>query len=88
MMADSDNLIICHKKLFDGDTNGASEYSGAIAKACLEDNAASVFLCQNHPSWPIDPSSEDIKITPRLRESLSLIGVRLLDHFIVGSDGV
>jgi DNA repair protein RadC len=41
----------------------------------------------NHPSGDPEPSQADRSLTRTLREALNLIGVRTLDHIIVGSDG-
>jgi len=57
-------------------------FSGAIS-----DNAVSIILCHNHPSGSLEPSSEDIEITRRLKLSGEILGIRLLDHVIVSSDG-
>ena len=45
-----------------------------------------MVIVHNHPSGDPDPSPEDIAITQRLRECAELLGVRLCDHVIVGSD--
>lgn len=46
--------------------------------------AASVIFVHNHPSGDPTPSREDLDITRRLREVGELIGVRVLDHIVVG----
>jgi DNA repair proteins len=53
--------------------------------ACLS-NAAAILLVHNHPTGDPNPSSEDIAITKRLRESGDILGIRVLDHIIVGDD--
>lgn len=50
----------------------------------LRDAAAAVIFVHNHPSGDPTPSREDVDITRRLREVGELIGVRVLDHIIVG----
>jgi DNA repair protein RadC len=46
--------------------------------------AAAIVLCHNHPSGDATPSKEDIEITQRLRATGELMGVRVLDHIIIG----
>jgi len=46
--------------------------------------AAAVVFCHNHPSGDATPSKEDIEITQRLRGVGELMGVRVLDHIIIG----
>lgn len=48
--------------------------------------AAAVVVAHNHPSGDPTPSPEDIAVTNRLIESSHIIGVRLIDHVIVGKD--
>ena len=47
--------------------------------------AAAVIVAHNHPSGDPDPSSMDISITARLEEASRIIGIRLLDHVIIGN---
>ena len=49
--------------------------------------AAKIILVHNHPSGNVNPSSEDIRITERIKQAGELMGIVLLDHIIVG-DGV
>ena len=45
-----------------------------------------MIFVHNHPSGEPEPSEADKKITIQLRESLSLVDVRVLDHIIVGAN--
>jgi DNA repair protein RadC len=51
--------------------------------ACLS-NAAALILIHQHPSGDSTPSSEDISITRRLKEAGEIMGIKVLDHIIVG----
>ncbi len=46
--------------------------------------AASVILAHNHPSGDPTPSSEDIAVTRRLVEAARILGLKVLDHVIIG----
>jgi DNA repair protein RadC len=50
----------------------------------IRHSAAAVIFVHNHPSGDPTPSQEDIAITRRLREVGDLIGVRVLDHIVIG----
>jgi len=50
----------------------------------IRESAAAVIFVHNHPSGDPTPSREDIELTRRLREVGELVGVRVLDHVIVG----
>jgi DNA repair protein RadC len=55
-----------------------------VFKAAIAGNAAAIILAHNHPSGDPAPSSEDIELTKRLREAGELIGIRVVDHVILG----
>ncbi len=47
--------------------------------------AFAVLVAHNHPSGDLEPSKEDIEITERLIETGKLLGIRLIDHIVLGS---
>jgi DNA repair protein RadC len=51
----------------------------------IRDAAAAVIFVHNHPSGDPTPSREDLEITRRLREVGEIVGVRILDHVIIGA---
>ena len=55
-----------------------------ILKSTILSNAASIMLVHNHPSGKLSPSEFDIALTDRIKQLSDLIGVRFLDHVIVG----
>jgi len=81
---DSQHRPIASEKLFYGTINASSVYPREVVKAALKHNAAAVLFAHNHPSGNPEPSQSDITITRRLKESLELIDVRVLDHLVVG----
>lgn len=58
-----------------------------LFKAGLENKAASVILCHNHPSGNVKPSEADIKLTRNLVECGKLMDIPVLDHVIVSQTG-
>lgn len=83
---DSRHHIITYEEMFYGTINSASVHPREIVRAALKHNAAAVILSHNHPSGIAEPSQSDERITKRLRETLALIDVKVLDHFIVGDN--
>ena len=69
-----------------GDTDDTEvRVIGAIRDMLLaEDGAAALILAHNHPSGNPTPSQADRSLTQRLKESLALVDVRVLDHIIIG----
>jgi DNA repair protein RadC len=54
-----------------------------ILAAALKLLATGVLIAHNHPSGNLKPSSEDIKITKKLKGALELMDIVLLDHIIL-----
>ncbi len=57
-----------------------------VFSSAVRMRAASLVLCHNHPSGDPTPSADDLEVTRRLREVGDLLGVRVLDHVIVGRE--
>ena len=77
--------ILDLRELFQGTIDGASVYPRVVVQQALELNAAAVVLFHNHPSGVAEPSHADEMITRRLKEALSLVDIRVLDHFVVSA---
>lgn len=56
---------------------------GIFQKALLL-NAVSIFLCHNHPSGDVTPPQPDIDATNQIKQAGEILGIRLLDHVIIG----
>ena len=76
--------IISYEEMFRGTIDGATVYVREVVKRALELNAAAIVAAHNHPSGVAEPSRSDRAITKRLVEGLSLVQVRVLDHFVIG----
>lgn len=70
-----------------GSLNSSIVHPREVFKVAILSNAASILIFHNHPSGNTEPSQEDINITKRLKEAGKLIGIELLDHIIIGSEG-
>ncbi|MFP8967524.1 RadC family protein [Pokkaliibacter sp. CJK22405] len=88
LFLDSQHRLISHEILFQGTIDSATVHPREVVKAALRHNAAAVIVAHNHPSGVAEPSQADERITLRLKEALTLVDVRLLDHFVVGDGEV
>ncbi len=86
LFLDNHHRVICFEELFQGTINSASVHPREVVKRVLTHNAAAVIISHNHPSGVAEPSHADKMITQRLKEALSLIDVRLLDHLVIGDN--
>jgi DNA repair protein RadC len=84
LFLDNRHRVLAFEELFRGTLNGTAVYPREVLKRALAHNAAAVILVHNHPSGVAEPSRADELLTTRLKEVLSQVEVRLLDHLIVG----
>lgn len=57
-----------------------------VLKNAVLRNAYGVVMCHNHPSGDVRPSGNDIDVTERLEKAGEIIGIKLIDHVIIGDD--
>lgn len=57
-----------------------------VFKGALLANAAAIALAHNHPSGDPTPSHEDIALTKQLMAAGEILGVRVLDHVVLGDE--
>ncbi len=84
LFLDNRHRVIAFEELFQGTIDGASIYPREILRRCLHHNAAAVIFAHNHPSGVAEPSRADRQITQRLKDALSLVDIRVLDHIVIG----
>jgi DNA repair protein RadC len=88
LFLDARNRVISFDEMFHGTIDGASVHPREVVRRALAHNAAGLIVAHNHPSGVAEPSRADRALTRRLRESVELVDVRLLDHFVVGDGEV
>ena len=88
LFLDNRHRTLNHEVLFTGTIDSASVYPRVIAQKALQHNASAIILAHNHPSGIAEPSRADVEITNKVKKALSLLEIRLLDHFIVGGGTV
>jgi DNA repair protein radc len=84
LFLDTRHRAIAFEELFRGTVDGAEVHPREVVRRALAHNAAAVIVGHNHPSGNPEPSAADRAVTARLKQSLSLVDIRLLDHFVVG----
>jgi DNA repair protein RadC len=84
---DAQHRVMASEELFSGTLTQTSVYPREVVKRALYHNAAAVIFAHNHPSGVAEPSQSDRMLTDALKQALSLVDVRVLDHFIVAGSG-
>lgn len=81
---DGKNRISCLEVVSIGSLNQSIVHPREVFKTALLSSAAAIILVHNHPTGDVTPSREDIEITRRLKEAGEILGIKILDHIIVG----
>lgn len=84
IMLNVKNKVIAIETISIGSLNSSIVHPREVFKAAIERASSSIILVHNHPSGDPTPSREDIEITKRLSESGNILGIKVLDHIIIG----
>lgn len=84
LMLDSKNRLIRDMRVSEGSLNASIVHPREVFNSVIRESASAVIFMHNHPSGDPTPSSEDLSITKRLRDGGELLGIRVLDHIIIG----
>jgi DNA repair protein RadC len=82
---DTRNRLLAERELYRGTLNRAAVEPRLILKEGLLRGAAAMIVFHTHPSGDPTPSAEDLAFTRRLAEAGEIVGIRLVDHLILGS---
>ncbi|EFB4472157.1 TPA: DNA repair protein RadC [Escherichia albertii] len=85
---DNQHRLIDYETAFIGSVRYIDIQPREIVKSALRCNAAAVILAHNHPSGYAEPSRQDRLITKKLKSTLELVDVRILDHLVVGHNDI
>jgi DNA repair protein RadC len=81
---DGKNRVVCMDVVSIGSLNQSIVHPRSVFMTACLSNAAAILLIHQHPSGDPTPTSEHISITRRLKEAGELMGIKVLDHIIVG----
>ena len=80
------NVAKGYKVISTGSLTASLVHPREVWSAAIHLTAAAVVFVHNHPSGDPTPSQEDIEITRRLKEVGDIMGVRVLDHIVLGDE--
>lgn len=86
LLLDTKNQIITKEIISIGTLNASIVHPRDVFKVAIKKNANSIILLHNHPSGDPTPSSEDVNVTKRLIEVGELVGIKVLDHIVIGDN--
>ena len=82
---DSKNKIISDEVISIGTLNSSLVHPREVFKEAIKNSANSIILVHNHPSGSTEPSDEDYRVNKVLIEAGELVGIKVIDHLIVGN---
>jgi DNA repair protein RadC len=84
LLLDGRNGVLGFNVVSIGSLTSALVHPREVFKPVILANAAAVILLHNHPSGSAEPSAEDQALTSRLEQAGELLGIKVLDHIVVG----
>ena len=86
LLLDGKNRILREVRISEGSLNQSIVHPREVFMPAVRESAAAVILVHNHPTGDPTPSREDLAITRRLREAGEIMGIKVLDHIIIGDE--
>ncbi len=80
------NRKIREVKVSEGSLTASLVHPREVYNPVIRESAAAVIFVHNHPSGDPAPSPEDLEITRRLKKVGEVMGIRVLDHVVIGHD--
>jgi len=69
-----------------GTIDSSAVYARDVIRSAIIHNASSIIICHNHPSGDPEPSACDKEITRALIVAFEIVGIKILDHIVMGND--
>lgn len=86
ILLDTKNKVINVKEVSVGTLNSNIMHPREVFKESIKESANSIILVHNHPSGDCSPSKEDIDVTKIFFDAGELLGIKVLDHVIIGKE--
>lgn len=84
ILLNTKNQVIAVEDISVGSLNSSIVHPREIFSPSIKKSAASLILVHNHPSGDPAPSREDLEVTKRLSEGGKILGIKILDHIVIG----
>ena len=86
LLLDGKNRLLREERVSEGTLTSSLVHPREVFAPAVRESAAALIVVHNHPSGDPTPSPEDREVTRRLRAAGEIVGIRVLDHVVVGEE--
>jgi len=87
LLLDMRQRLLVDREIIRGSLESAAVVPRDVLRHCLLENSSAFILYHNHPSGDPTPSRDDVEFTRALNQAAKHVGLRFLDHVVVGREG-
>ena len=86
LLLDTRNHVVGQRVIYQGTVNECPVRPAEVLQPAVVEGAPNIIVAHNHPSGDPTPSPDDTRTTRELQQACKLLGVKLLDHVVIGGD--
>ena len=88
LLLDRRNRVVGQRVIYQGNAFSAIVRPAEVLRPAVVEGVPHLIVAHNHPSGAPSPSPQDMQVTKELREAADLLGLKLLDHVVIGANEV
>ena len=88
LLLDRRNRVVGQRTIYQGNTYSSVVRPAEVLRPAVVEGVPHLIVVHNHPSADPSPSPQDLKVTKELAEAADLLGLKLLDHVVIGGDEI
>ena len=88
LLLDRKNRVVGQRVVYQGNAYSTVMRPAEVLRPAVMEAVPHVIVAHNHPSGDATPSPDDVAVTRDLAQAAKLLGIELLDHVVIGRDGV
>ncbi len=86
LLLDRRNRVVGQRTIYQGNAFSAIVRPAEVLRPAVVEGVPHLIVAHNHPSADPSPSPQDIQVTKELVQAAELLGLKLLDHVVIGGD--
>ena len=86
LLLDRRNRVVAQRVIYQGNAFSAIVRPAEVLRPAVVEGVPHLIVAHNHPSGAPSPSPQDIQVTKELVQAAELLGLKLLDHVVIGGD--